>query len=200
MADRRFTLNEVMDGLDGSDFEDDSEDDFEGYLDMDTYQELREEWDEEQQTVGANVEIGAEGGMDLDDSNSVPAYNLQTGCSTSVEGENPYEYFSLLFSDEMLEHIVTQTNLSARQFIESHELCPHSHVRRWSKEVHDTNELRRFLAVILVMGLVRYPQIEHHWATQWPYSNTHFSRVSRLHVHMGTCNSTCTSYLCVYRL
>ena len=78
MADKRFTLNEVMDGLDGSDFEDDSEDDFE---DMDTYEELREEWDEEQQTVGANVEIGAEGGMDLDDSNSVPAYNLQAGCS-----------------------------------------------------------------------------------------------------------------------
>ena len=67
-----------MDGLDGSDFEDDSEDDFEGYI---------------QQTVGANVEIGAEGGMDLDDPNSVPEYNLQAGCSTSVEGANPYEYF-----------------------------------------------------------------------------------------------------------
>ena len=66
MADQRFTLNEVMDGLDGSDFEDDIEDDFDGYLDMDGYDELREEWDEEQQTIGANIEIGAEGGMDLD--------------------------------------------------------------------------------------------------------------------------------------
>ena len=85
MADKHFTLNEVMDGLDESDFEDDSEDDFEGYLDMDTYEEQREEWDEEQQTVGANVEIGAEGGMDLDDSNSVPAYNLQAGCSGRIK-------------------------------------------------------------------------------------------------------------------
>ena len=32
MAGKRFSLGEVMDGLDGSDFEDDSEDDFDGYL------------------------------------------------------------------------------------------------------------------------------------------------------------------------
>lgn len=102
---------------------------------MDTYEELR---DGQQQTLGANVEIGAGGGMDLDGSRTL---YLQAGCSTSVAGDNPYEYFSVLFSDEMLEHIVAQTNLSAQQFIESHELRPHSHVRRWSKETCDTNEL-----------------------------------------------------------
>ena len=57
----------------------------------------------------------------------------------------------------MLEHIVAQTNLSAQQFIESNDLAPHSRVRRWSKGVHDLSELKHFLSLIIVMGLVRYP-------------------------------------------
>ncbi len=46
------------------------------------------------------------------------------------------------------------------------------------KSEHDIDELCQFLAITIIMGLVRYAQIEHHWATQWPYSNTHFSSVS----------------------
>ena len=114
----------------------------------------------------------------MDESDSVPDYTQQAGCSTPMDGESPIDLFSLLFTDSMLHHIVAQTNLSAQQFIESHELAPHSGVRRWSKSVHNIDELRQFLAMIVIMGLVHYPQIEHHWATQWPYSNTHFSSVS----------------------
>lgn len=195
MAEKRFSLSEVMDGLDGSDFEE-SDDDFDGYLDMDSdsdncnveeeHEEYQREWREEQEreehetegreeyeiyeSVGANVEIG-------EDSSS-EENTMQAGCTASVEGESPLDFFSLLLTDDMLMHIVMQTNLSAQQFIESHELSPHSRVRRWSKGVHNINELRQFLAIIIIMGLVRYPQIEHHWATQWPYSNTHFSSVS----------------------
>ena len=190
MAEKRFSLSEVMDGLDGSDFEE-SDDDFDGYLDMDSdsdncnveeeHEEYQREWREEHETegreeyeiyesVGANVEIG-------EDSSS-EENTMQAGCTASVEGESPLDFFSLLLTDDMLMHIVMQTNLSAQQFIESHELSPHSRVRRWSKGVHNINELRQFLAIIIIMGLVRYPQIEHHWATQWPYSNTHFSSVS----------------------
>ena len=209
MASKLLSLNEVMDGLDGSDFEDDSDDDFDGYLDMDEEQrnegesdeqrnegEREEQGDEEeseerivpevQDVVGANIEIAADGSLgprDGSDTPLVPEYTLQPGCSTSVDGESPLDFFSLLFTDEMLEHIVAQTNLNAQQFIDSHELAPHSRVRRWSKAVHDVNELRRFLAIIIVMGLVRYPQIEHHWATQWPYSNTHFSSVCENTLH-----------------
>ena len=200
MAGKRLSLGEVMDGLDGSDFEDDSDDDFDGYLDMDmddefdSEEELREEGarvqesvetetEEEgeerrvlrvQESVGAEVEVVSSG----DGSDSVPNYTLPAGCATPVEGESPLDFFSLLLTDSMLHNIVAQTNLSAQQFIESHELAPHSRVRRWSKSEHNIDELRQFLAIIIIMGLVRYPQIEHHWATQWPYSNTHFSSVS----------------------
>ena len=196
MAEKRFSLKEVMDGLDASDFDDD----FDGFLDMDSdsgeeeheecqrreqeHEECQTEWTEKQgreehetegreeyeiyESVGANVEIG-------EDSSSEEENTMQAGCTASVEGESLMEFFSLLLMDDILMHIVTQTNLSAQEFIESYELAPHSRVRRWSKGVHDIHELRRFLAIIIIMGLVRYPQIEHHWATQW---NTHFSSVS----------------------
>ena len=148
---------------------------------FDSDEELREEDGEErrglrvQESVGAEVEVAS---GDMDESDSVPDYTQQAGCSTPMDGESPIDFFSLLFTDSMLHHIVAQTNLSAQQFIESHELAPHSGVRCWSKSVHNIDELRQFLAMIVIMGLVHYPQIEHHWATQWPYSNTHFSSVS----------------------
>ena len=95
-----------------------------------------------------------------------------------MEGDRPLDYLSLLITDDMLQHIVHQTNLYAEQFISSTELAPHSRVRRWGKLVHDLHELKRFLAIIIVMGLVRYPQIENHWATMWPFTNAHCSSVS----------------------
>ena len=79
---------------------------------------------------------------------------------------------------DILEQIVSQTNLYAQQYFDSNDLAPHSCVHRWSKGVHDVNELRSFLAIIIVMGLVRYLQIESHWSTLWTYSNPHLSSVS----------------------
>ena len=180
-------LSEVVGELEGSDFED-SDDEFDGYLDMEDVEEADArdtrcdgQTDSVEENIGANVEVG---GSSSDEESSecdeVPVYSLEAGCSASVVGENPIDFFSLLIDDTMLQTIVTQTNLYAQQFIESHELAPHSRVRYWSKAVHDMNELRRFLAMIIVMGLVRYPQIEHHWSTQWPYSTPHFSSVSYL--------------------
>ena len=71
-----------------------------------------------------------------------------------------------------------QTNLYAEQFIAFNDLGPHSCARRWTKRVFDVAELLQFLAMVVVMGIVRYPQIESHWSTLWPYSNAQFSSVS----------------------
>ena len=162
-----------MDGLDGSDLEDNSENDFEGYLDMDM-NDIEEERDEREvldieQSVGEEVEV-ASGSAD-----TVPEYALEAGCTASQEGESLLDFFSLLLTDSILEDIVVQTNLSAQQFIDMMNLH-HTHVSGVGRSPYmiQTNSA----AMIIIMGLVRYQQIEHHWATQWPYSNTHFSSVS----------------------
>lgn len=185
MAQKRLTVSEVVEGLQESDFED-SDDEFDGYLDMDD-EEIGEERMEEigesigvdEEMVGANEEVGGND-SETEDLERVPEYTGEAGCSVPVEGERPIDFFSLLFTNDMMQQIVTQTNLYAEQFIDSHELGPHSRVRQWSKETHNVNELCRFLAIIILMGLIRYPQMESHWASQWPYSNGHFSTVSNL--------------------
>ena len=90
--------------------------------------------------VGANVEVGSESGSD--DSDTLPEYTLQPGCTILVGDNRPLHYLSHLVTDDMLEHTVVQTNLYAQQYIENHNLPPHSRVRRWSKSIFDVNELR----------------------------------------------------------
>ena len=165
-----YTVEQVIDELD-----DESDDDFEGYLDTEFDEEINDENDdaeeggnEQDMDVGANMEIGA----------SVPEYNLTPGCSASVDGSSPLSFFSLLMTSTILQTIVDQTNLYAQQFIDSRDLGPHSRARRWAKRVFDISELFRFLAILIVMGIVRYPQIESHWSTLWPYSNSQISSVS----------------------
>ena len=58
----------------------------------------------------------------MSDSDEVPLYNLEPGCSVPIDGDRPLDYFSLLVTDKMLQHIVMQTNLYARQYIDSSEL------------------------------------------------------------------------------
>ena len=91
---------------------------------------------------------------------SVQPYVLTPGRSVPLPGNLPIDYFSLFVDESMLQHIIAQTILNSEQFMLSHSLAPHSRIRRWVKEEHTVYELQRFLALIIVMGIVRYPQIE----------------------------------------
>ena len=111
---------------------------------------------------------------------------MTSGCSATLAGNAPIDYFSLFVDDYILQHIVDQTILNSKQFMESHTLGQRSRIRQWLKEEHTIAELRRFLALIIIMGIVRYPQIESHWSTSWPYATDAFSSVSSFlykHVH-----------------
>ena len=179
-----FTVEEVIDELDGE-----SEDDFDGCLDTeindtiekraefddtieeraefnDTIEERGEDVEDIEEGDDHNVDIGANVEIDSSDT-GVPEYSLNPGCSATVEGNNPLSFFSLLINNSILQTIVDQTNLYAQQFISSHDLGPHSHARSWVKRTSDIAELLQVLAIIIVMGIVPYPQIESHWSTLW---------------------------------
>ena len=38
-------------------------------------------------------------------------------------------------------------------------------------------ELKKFLALIIIMGLISYPSIEDYWVTSWPFAISTFSSV-----------------------
>ena len=52
----------------------------------------------------------------------VPLYTMASGCSATLAGNAPIDYFSLFMDEHMLQHIVEQTILNSKQFMESHTL------------------------------------------------------------------------------
>ena len=73
---------------------------------------------------------------------------------SDLEGYSPCQMWKNLFSEDILEHIVLQTNLYSNR----DQNNPHFMV--------STNEMRSFLGVLLLTGYHRLPEEHHYWSTQ----------------------------------
>ncbi|XP_064635294.1 piggyBac transposable element-derived protein 4-like [Lineus longissimus] len=73
---------------------------------------------------------------------------------------DPLEFFELFFGDELVDLIVTETNRFARQYLVEKEgtLKARSRAKEW--EDTDSDEIRVFLALLLLQGVVFKPEIE----------------------------------------
>ena len=62
-------------------------------------------------------------------------------------------FFKLYITEEMIDHLVVQTNLYARQFSDKKDnLRPHSRVHEWKPT--DRAEKLTFLAILILIGIV----------------------------------------------
>ena len=79
---------------------------------------------------------------------------------------NPTEedFFKLYINEDIIDHIVTQTNLYAQQYIEREQnnLRPHSVVKQWKPT--DRQEMIAFLAMLIMMGIIHKPRINMYWS------------------------------------
>ena len=75
------------------------------------------------------------------------------------------DFFKPYITEEMIDHLVVQTNLFARQFLdkEKDNLKPHSRVHEW-KPKHRV-EMLTFLAILAIMGIVHKPRLPMYWST-----------------------------------
>ena len=108
---------------------------------------------------------------------TIPSFSESPGCTQDMTDKSPVEFFQLLLPDDLLQVVVDQTNLFARQYIDTTELSRFSRVREWEKRPHNLAELKKFLVIILAMGFVELPQIEDAWSTKWPFATTTFSSI-----------------------
>ena len=204
MASRAvFTLEEVLDELDSDEeMSDGSEDEFDGYLEKSERideDELEEETsskspersvadgagDDDMNGAGDDYMNGAGDDMEVDVPSiaasdrpgTIPTYTLQPGLVTSQADKSPLAYFSRFVTQSMLEEIVKQTKLYSEQYRNSNTISSKSRVRRWLKEEPTVPEFLHFIAEILVMGIIKYPSIESHWNTSWPYVTDTFRKV-----------------------
>ena len=87
------------------------------------------------------------------------------------------DFFKLYITDQIIDHIVVQTNLYAQQFIEQHQnnLRPHSLVHQW--KATDRAEILTLLAVVILMGIDHKPRFAMHWSTDSLISMPIFSQI-----------------------
>ena len=161
--------------------DEDSDDDFDGYIESD------------EDDNGGDDDIGNMGGDGDDDGDAnedgnrsdgrisigdIPEFLEHPGCTQDMTNKTPIDFFQLLFTDDILQAIVEQTNLFAQQYINSHQPLPQrSRVQQWDRSPHDLVELKKFLALTIIMGLINYPTVEDHWVTSWPFATTTFNTI-----------------------
>ena len=94
-----------------------------------------------------------------------------------MSDNTPLEFFILKVTDEMLERscskrIYMPNNSSAATIL---LLTPGCMIGK--KATYDLSELKKLLALIVVMGFVNNPTLEDYWATYWPYGTLTFAKV-----------------------
>ncbi len=152
MASRvMLTVDEVLNELDDceAEFSDESDDDFDGYLDEDECEEGELNQDDggapvNMKGLGARESSGSESESEEMESSipQVPPYTLKPGCSVPLSGQMALECFSLFVTEDMLKSIVEQTKLNSDQFTAGHPHARRSRIRQWLKQDHTLAELR----------------------------------------------------------
>ena len=87
----------------------------------------------------------------------------------------PLQIWETFFTDEIMLDIHQQTVLYAEQYIATHTLPPRSRVRQLIRTPFAPDELRKFFAIVILMGLIDYPRLEDYWLRSWPFATSTFS-------------------------
>ncbi|CAH1986905.1 unnamed protein product [Acanthoscelides obtectus] len=80
---------------------------------------------------------------------------------------HPVDIFLSFINNEVLELMVQETNRYAQQFLNNRQLRRSSRLRRWKNT--DTSEMKRFLGLIMLTGIINFPRIEYYWKKSQVY-------------------------------
>ena len=108
---------------------------------------------------------------------SIPVFRGQPGCVVDMANKEPIDFFSLMVPESLLQTICEQTILYSQQYVTSNDISRRSRVQQWLRHEHDVKELKKFLACIIVMGVINYPAMEDWWCTSWPYATRSISSI-----------------------
>ena len=81
----------------------------------------------------------------------------------------PIDVYSKMVTDDIYDLIVRQTYFNAQQVISSQRISRKSRLNLWKDT--DKTEVKKFLAIVLYMGVIKYPSIETYWSEDPFYKN-----------------------------
>ena len=156
----------------GTSEEEDADIDFEGsdieVQQMDSDEELEEEAEESNNEDNAADAIDEQTAWsnELSDFVILP-FNSQCGIKVEVPPESRSDFFfNLIFSDELIDIIVRETNRYARQKLAGND----TRLAKW----HDTTrqEVKAYFGICLVMGINNLPRLAMYWSSDPFIGNT----------------------------
>ncbi|KAK8376085.1 hypothetical protein O3P69_008660 [Scylla paramamosain] len=94
----------------------------------------------------------------------------------SVTGKpEPVHMYELFITDDILDTIVSETNIYAQQKINATPLTRRSRLCAWKPTTR--NEIKKFLGIILYMGINGMPEISSYWSKNKLYAGSYISSV-----------------------
>jgi hypothetical protein len=98
------------------------------------------------------------------------------GIKVEISRENkPIEYFDKFFDDSIINEIVQQTNIYAQQFVNENNLKARSRVIQW--EDTNSDEIRVYLALLLLQGIVYKPEQAQYFSKKQSISTPFFAAI-----------------------
>ena len=80
---------------------------------------------------------------------------------------NPIDCYRHFITDEIIDLMVRETNRYAEQYLQAHDISRRSKYREWQATTHE--EMLKFFGMIIEMGLVQMPPINHYWSSSQLY-------------------------------
>ena len=103
-------------------------------------------------------------------------FNEQPGLKIAMERKHKLDFFNLFVTDEFINMLVVETNRYANQEIDRRRpLQPNSRYKSW--QPIDAVEMKKFIGILYLMGIVRLPTIELYWSRDVLYRFNGFCSV-----------------------
>ncbi|CAH2086354.1 unnamed protein product [Euphydryas editha] len=108
-----------------------------------------------------------------------PEYEGEASINVPLTAKTPTDYYKLLVTDEIIHKMVNETNNYAYNYIDSSRsrMKPKSRLKAWVPT--DSEEMKRFLGVLMAMGLVKVPHINDYWSKKSIYKNEYIMSVMK---------------------
>ena len=98
-----------------------------------------------------------------------------SGFQVCTVGFGPIDYFSLFINQDLINYFVSETNRFAEQFTSGDDLSRRSRANSWHPT--DPHEMKQFLGLLFLTGIIRKPAINLNWSTDPLYSTPLFGAI-----------------------
>eukprot|EP00731_Ephydatia_muelleri_P036492 Em0264g5a len=139
-------------------------------------EEMEQEIVEDQELEDFGIEETEE-----DDSPIIPPFHQNTGVTRDMNDLQPVDFFFELFPQDLLTYIVQESNRYGQQYLMNHaaylEEHPRARANQFKRKPIVEDEIKKFIALVIGMGIVNMPDMQQYWSTSWPFTSTNFSSI-----------------------